>query len=127
MKKQKGPPKQRAAIMKLPTTGRPTDVLDNLARFVSETIGQKSVAKFYIGRTGDLDSAISRHKCDNIVTLFKAEKIQNVIKVESSLIELLIEDDKCANGKQRSVKERSGKPASYVYLAIWYDLSAISR
>jgi len=113
--------------MKLPMTGRPADVLDDLAQFVSETIGQKSVAKFCIGRTGDIDSAISRHKCDNIVALYHAERIQNAIKIESALVKLLTKNGKCANGKPRTLRKGSGKSASYVYLAIWYNLSAVSR
>ena len=114
-------------MLKLPMKGRPADVLSDLAQFVSGTIGQKSVAKFCIGRTGDLDSALSRNKCDNILALYRADRILNAIKVESSLIELLRDNDKCANSKERRPGGGSRSSASYVYLAIWYNMSVVSR
>lgn len=113
--------------MKLPTIGKPADVLDALAQCVSEMIGQKSVAQFYIGRSGDLDFIISQHSCDNVVPLYETRSLRNASEVQHSLIELLIENEKCSNKDSRDVGEMSRGMVSYVYLALWYDLAVISR
>ena len=113
--------------MKLPTIGKPADVRDALAQFVSEMIGQKSVAQFYIGRSGDLDSIMSQHSSDNVVPLYETRSLRNASEVQHSLIELLIENEKCSNKDSRDDRGMSRGMVSYVYLALWYNLAVISR
>ena len=113
--------------MKLPTTGKPADVRDALAQFVYEMIEQKSVARFYIGRSGDLESIMSQHSCDNVVPLYETRSLRNASEVQHFLVELLIENEKCSNKDSRDDRGMSKGTVSYVYLALWYDLAVISR
>jgi hypothetical protein len=113
--------------MKLPTRGKPADVLDALAECISEMIGQKSVARFYIGRWSDLDSIMSQHGCDNVVPLYETRSFRNAIEVQGSLVQRFMEHEKYSNEDSHGI---SGTPrgfVSYVYLALWYDLAVISR
>jgi hypothetical protein len=106
--------------MKLPTTGWPADVLDDLAQYISETIEQETVDTFYIGRSGSLDSATSRHGCDEIVPHYETDSVQNAIELEGSLIEQFLVHEKCDNKTAHGGGGVSLEFVSYGYLALWY-------
>lgn len=113
--------------MKLPMRGKPADVLDALTLCISDMIGQQSVARFYIGRSGDIDSIMSQHGCDNVVPLYETRSFRNASEVQGSLIERLKEHEKYSDQDSHGVSQMPRSFVSNVYLALWYDLGVISR
>ena len=102
-----------------PLTGWPKDVLNELIEHVSLINSRKSVKKFYIGRTVDVDNRKSDHSCDEIEAIYSTDSPDNAIVIEDILIKKFYNYNKCINNANHGGGGVSEEYGSYVYVAIW--------
>lgn len=106
--------------MNLPLTGWPDDIYPQLKKNVRLIVNDEGVKKFYIGRSVDPSQRASEHGCDEIISLYYSDSVDNAKKVESYLIENFYYHPKCVNEAPHSGGGTSEEYGNYVYLAIWW-------
>lgn len=100
-------------------TGWPGDVIQKLKQRVRYIVSKNEVVEFYIGRTNDLATTLSRHACDEIVPIYKSTSVDNISEVEDELIKTFIYHPKCSNDAEHSGGGISEGYINYVYVAVW--------
>ena len=107
-------------MIKLPIKGWPADVLDPLVDMISEVVEEDQIDEFYIGRTNDLVATRSRHRADEVHSLYQTDSADNAIDVEDKLIKTFKDHPKCSNDSEHGGGGASDDFVNYVYLAVWY-------
>jgi hypothetical protein len=102
-----------------PLTGHPDDVIRNCIKRVCSIVENKSVKKFYIGRSVDPYRRKSDHCCDNMGLIYYTNSIRYAICVEYMLINAFYGHRKCNNISHYPFGGVSEEYGSYIYVAVW--------
>lgn len=101
-------------------SGWPSDVISGLKRRVRHIANSDEVSIFYIGRTTDLIASRSRHRCHDIIPIYKTSSADHATQIEYELIDTFYDHPKCDNDAPHSGGGVADDYTNYVYVAVWY-------